>query len=130
MPAPDSAAEAAARLAASDPLVARLLAGREFDVELGAGRRLRLRRPPEVRLGALVRGLEFEDVVACTVGWSGITEADLLGATVGSDAAIEWRPGRVAEVLGERSDWCGLAAVELMKRIAGHLDATKAARGN
>ena len=64
-------------------LLARMQAQREFWVDLPGGKRLQLRRPHKVDMPKLTGGVQLDHVVDASVGWSGFTEADLLGAGIG-----------------------------------------------
>lgn len=73
-----------------------MLRRREHTVHLDDRRSITLRRPPEAQMGRLLSvvgekatwSVGPEDVKAAVVGWAGFTEADLLGATVGSSDAV------------------------------------------
>lgn len=65
-------------------LLARMTEQRLHWVDLGDGLRVSFLRPPEVELPRLVGGVSVDHVVQYAHGWSGFTEATLLGAAVGS----------------------------------------------
>lgn len=69
-------------------LLARMAAQREAWADLGGGKRLKYHRPPEVELPRLAAGVGLDQVVQYACGWEGFTEADLLGAAVGSSDAV------------------------------------------
>jgi hypothetical protein len=67
-------------------LLARMAAQRETWADLPGGKRVLLRRPPEIELPAMIGGIGIDQVAAHVCDWSGFTESDLLGAAGGSDA--------------------------------------------
>lgn len=70
--------------------LARLLAARERWVRLDEQREVRIRRPAESRMPALLLRGELEDYAACVVDWRGpgFTEAALLGPALASDTPV------------------------------------------
>ncbi|PTT75431.1 hypothetical protein DBR42_28940 [Pelomonas sp. HMWF004] len=71
-----------------------------------------------------------EAVCRQAVGWRGITEAELLGAVVGSSDPVEFSTDLWAEVVRDRADWLGTCSVHLMEQINGHLQAKAEQRKN
>jgi hypothetical protein len=69
-------------------LLAKMAGQREVWADLPGGRRLQYRRPPEVELPRLAGGVTLEVVVQYACGWSGFTEADLLGQAIGSSDQV------------------------------------------
>lgn len=101
-------------------LLASLLAQREFDVDLAPGKRLRMRRPAASRVHELARECTPERVASYAVGWSGITEADLLGPQLGTDAPADFAPELLVEVLADRMEWFSAAANEVVAQVKKH----------
>lgn len=64
-------------------LLAKMAEQREFWADLPGGKRIKLRRPPEVELPALMHGVKLEHLTEYACGWDGFTEADLLGPAIG-----------------------------------------------
>ena len=69
-------------------LLARMATQREAWADLGGGKKLQYRRPPEVELPRLIAGVGLEHVIQYACGWEGFTEADLLGAGIGGSDAV------------------------------------------
>jgi len=114
----------------SNPLIAKLLAQRESRFEVMPGRWITIRRPGEVEMAVLRGGLSIDKLKAFVVGWEAFTEADLLGAAVGSSSAVPFD----AEVFGtwivDRAEEFSKAADELMRLVSDHLKAKAEAAKN
>ncbi|HEY1395973.1 hypothetical protein, partial [Roseateles sp.] len=54
-------------------------------------------------------------VIDYTVGWYGVTEADLLGEGIGSSDPVTFSRELFAVVIADHSDWVGLAFDRLLK---------------
>jgi hypothetical protein len=109
-------------------LIEKIHKRREFKQDLGDGKSVTLRRPPEAEFFGLARGFGVEQIARYTVGWAGFTEADLY-AGGGSDE-VEFDAELWREVVADRADWlglCGQAIADAMKRRS---DERKAAQGN
>jgi hypothetical protein len=111
-------------------LIAAILAQREQWVDIEPGKRLRVRRPPEAQIGQWRHGIDVERVSGCVVGWEGFTEADLLGASIGSDSAVPFDQALCSEVLRDRIEWAGIVSEALVSAITKHIEAREAARKN
>lgn len=110
-------------------LIAKVLARREFWVDLESGKRVRVRRPAEAEMAAF-RRITPEMVVSCCVGWEGFTEADVLDPTVGASDPAEFSPELWATVALDRMDWVGTVSDEIVKSIKDHLAKRKDAAKN
>jgi hypothetical protein len=121
-----------------DVLLKKLLAAREFWHDLGGGKRVRLRRPAETDLAALVikdadgkpAGIRVDlpQVQTAAVDWEGFTEADLIvsGASdVVPFAAVLW-----AALIADRRDWVASCASALLDAVLTHEKAANATAGN
>jgi hypothetical protein len=124
-------------------LIAKLQAQRESWCELrpaGDGQprlAVRLRRPPEAELPELRaregRSLQqqlAQAVCDCAVGWDGFTEAELLGAALGSSDPLPFDAAVWAEVVRDRQGWMVLAAAHLTEQINTHLASRAAVEKN
>lgn len=111
-------------------LIAKALARREQWVDLEPGKRIRIRRPAETELPGLREGVTVERVIACTVGWEGFSEVDLLGATVGSEDALEFDIGLWDVLVRDRADWLATVANAIVKAVTEHLKQKDAAAKN
>lgn len=110
----------------------------ESDVP-GSTKRVRIIRPAETEIGEFLQrapdgGLRLvADVPQCkrfVVDWEGITEADLLGAAVGSSDPLPFSPELWAEVCADRADWCRVVSVGLVEVITAHTAAKDEATKN
>jgi len=111
-------------------LLLKRLGQRTHWVDLPDGKRVQVRRPPEVEFARYVNGVSAEHVAACVVGWSGFTEADLLGSSAGSSDAAEFSPELWADVVRDRIDYVRIVAEGLARTITEHLERKKAIQGN
>ncbi len=112
-------------------LIAKLQKAREFWCDLGDGLRVRGRRPPEVEVGGLVRGVTVEHAMRYAVGWEGFTEETLFGKGVGaSDQVVDFHPAVWGELAGDRSEWLAKFATDLVEACNTHHKQKQAALGN
>lgn len=111
-------------------LLLKRLGQRTHWVDLPDGKRVQVRRPPEVEFAQYVDGVSREHVSRCVVGWSGFTEADLLGPSAGSSDPAEFSPELWADVVADRVDYVRIVADGLAKTITDHLERKKAIEGN
>jgi len=74
-------------------ILARMDEQRAIWVELGDGRRVKMHRPLETEMPRLVRGVSVQDVCDCACGWTGFTEATLLGPAVGAADEVPFDAG-------------------------------------
>lgn len=128
----------------SQLVINKLRAARQSWVEVepdneGSKKRVRIIRPAETQIGEfLQRGPDGDlrlvaDVPQCqrfVVDWEGITEADLLGAAVGSSDPLPFSPELWSEVCADRADWCRAVSVGLVNAITAHTEAKDAAAKN
>lgn len=89
------------------------------------GKRVRLIRPTEVELSQhFIKdgfvNVGVEEVKRFTVDWSGFTEADLLGASVGSSDAVPFSPDLWAEVVSDNVTWVRALAKNLLDLAIAH----------
>lgn len=96
-----------------------------------------LRRPPEVDLKALTtddgrvrRDALSAMVSSAAVNWKGFTEAELLGAAIGSSDPLEFDHALWIEVVRDRAEWQAACEAHLVARINEHLEARAAQRKN
>ncbi len=112
-------------------LIAQLRAGRRVVVELEPGKRVVLLRPTESELPAYLRNsaepgkveivTQLDHVKAKAVEWSGITEADLLGAAVGASDPAPFDLALWAEVVSDRMAWARKCMEAMNDAIAAFL---------
>ena len=89
------------------------------------GKRVRLIRPTEIEIGLhFIKGgsvsVGVEEVERFTVDWEGFTEADLLGAAVGSSDPVPFSQALWAEVISDRAGWVRQLATELLDIVVKH----------
>jgi len=102
-------------------LLARLDAQRETWVDLPDGKRLKYRRPYEVDLPQFLRGVRIEHVIDYACDWSGFTEADLLGAAVGSSDPLPFHRDLWAAVVRDRARYLPVVAKAMVETAAAYL---------
>ena len=128
-----------------DSLVARLLALRDSWLDLrpaGEGRpalRVQLRRPPEDQWSRLNlsgrRGAERNrqacDLIAdYTVDWDGFSEAELLGAAIGSSDPLPFHPEVWRLQVQDNGAWAEACYAHLLKLVEQHIAQRGAAAKN
>lgn len=106
-------------------LIEKIQKRRESDLELGDGKSVKLRRPPEAEWTRNI-GLDF--VCRYVIGWAGFSEADLY-AGGGSDA-VEFDAALWREVVADRADWLTQCADALIGAMNQRGLERKAASGN
>lgn len=89
------------------------------------GKRVRLIRPTEIEIGKhFIKdgsvSVGVAEVERFTVDWEGFTEADLLGAAVGSSDPVPFSQALWAEVISDRSAWVRQLATELLDIVVKH----------
>lgn len=98
---------------------------------------VKLRRPAEVELQAY-RGGAGRDLdatlteAACStaVDWRGFSEAELLGAAIGSSDPLPFSADLWREAVRDRLDWLGKCANHVMTAVAEHFAAKAEQRKN
>jgi hypothetical protein len=111
-------------------LIAALLDQRDSWCELAPALKVKLRRPPEEELGQFYGGVTAAAVKKYAVDWSGFTEAELLGAAVGSSSLLPFSADVWAVVVGDKAEWLELCAQHLVQQITAHLNAKAATAKN
>ncbi len=111
-------------------LIAKALEQRESWVDLGEGRRVKVRRPPAAEMFAFGRATTPEMFLRAVVGWEGFTEADVLGAAVGSDSAVPFDVELWVVLALDEIEWIGKVSEALVTAIKTYLEGQDAARKN
>ena len=124
----------------AERLIAQIKAQRLSWVELEpaadgrAAKRVQITRPPETAMpdfvvrsedGGYTLKAELRHVEAYTVGWEGITEADLVGPAGSSDPAA-FAPGLWSIVVADKLVWLQAVATAILEAIVKHRDALEA----
>ena len=117
-------------MANNDSLLARMDAQRKHWVDVPGGKRVQFMRPLETEFPGYRNGVTVEHVAACVCGWQGFTEADLVGAAHGSDAAVEFDPALWARAMRDSIDLMQPVAQASADAIGDHLKARDAAAKN
>jgi hypothetical protein len=115
-----------------------MMAQRKSWVDLGDGKRVQITRPPETMIGEFSNygdgkfsvSSVIDRVIKYTVGWDGITEADLLGASVGASDLVPFDPALWALVIEDRAEWLMKIAQALTASIANHYEQKAQAEKN
>lgn len=115
----------------SAELIARVLAAREAWVDLEPGKRVRIRRPSEAELPSFRAGVTAEKWARCCVGWEGFSEADVLGAALGSgNSMVPFDLDLWVTLALDRLEWVGAVSAAVVESITAHLDARSTAGKN
>ncbi|MCL4695451.1 MAG: hypothetical protein KJ023_00090 [Burkholderiaceae bacterium] len=100
-------------------------------LEIEPGKRVRVVRPREAQWGRFAAGITVEHAAEFVDGWEGYTQADLVGAAVGSSDPVEFDAELWAEYVLDHAGSVGRKVVEALRdAIAQALDAREAAKGN
>lgn len=121
-------------------LLAALKRRRENSVEVAPGKKVSFTRPPESEMGDMLISkpgektgvwvITIDHVKKYATGWSGITEADILGAAVGASDEVAFDSDLWAEMVGDNIEWVTKVANGILKSIVDHLAAQDAAAKN
>jgi hypothetical protein len=113
-------------------LTERLLAAREAWVDIPGvtdGRQVRVRRPAEAEMPALLLHGDLRAYLRQVVGWRRWTEAQILGQS-GSDADVPFDVELWVEVALDHTDWCAAVAEKIKEMCGEHMKAKVSAAGN
>lgn len=105
-------------------LIAKALEQRESWVDLGGGKRAKIRRPPVAEMFQFGRVTSTEAWLRLVVGWDGFTEADVLGAAVGSDSAVPFDVELWVVLALDQVEWIGKVSEAVADAIKGYLEKT------
>lgn len=116
---------------ATSALVLALRRKRERTVDLGDGKKVTFLRPTETDLPKLLHGdgdtrtwsVGIAEVQACVVDWSGFTEADVLGASVGSSDPLPFDADLWGELVSDRITWMRKVADDILTSVVDHINA-------
>lgn len=117
-----------------EELIAKLDEQRTRWIDLPDGKRLQVRRPLETD-GDALSGLRTSRAVATAlcefvVGWSGFTEADLLGAAIGSSDAADFDKALCLRVVRDRLDYVVALGEHILAVVQEHEAAKASAAKN
>lgn len=91
---------------------------------------MRFLRPPETEFARFRLGITVEHVCEYVDGWDGVSEATLLGASVGASDPLPFTPELWAAAVRDRMDWVPPVARAIAQSITDHLAAKETASGN
>lgn len=119
-------------------LLAALKRRRELSVKLDGGKEIHFSRPPESDMVSLLKVegdhrqwvVGIEHVRKYVTGWSGFTEADILGASVGSTEPAEFSPELWAEVCGDDLALVSKVADAILGSVVDRINAKEHDAGN
>lgn len=119
-------------MSAPQSFLARLMAARERWLTLDDGREVKVRRPAEARLPALLMRGDLEDYAACVVDWRGpgFTEAGLLGAKMASDTPVPFSPEVWQALALDNVRWLGVVSQAVKEDATAFLQQREAAAKN
>lgn len=109
-------------------ILSRMRAQRQSWVDIAPGKRVQIMRPPEAELpdfvtttddGRYTLHAELRHVHKYTTGWSGFTEADLIGAA-GSSDPIDFTPELWLAVVEDQLEWLRAVAQALLDAVIEH----------
>ena len=106
----------------SDKLIKQMREQRMAWLELQPGKSARLIRPTQIEVMRLMfkNGtieITLEQAQQFVVDWQGFTQADLLGASVGSSDALDFDKDLWREVSNENAKWLGDVANRLLEMV-------------
>lgn len=109
-----------------------------MSVKLDGGKEVRFLRPPESDMGSMLRVdgeqrqwvVGLEHVRKYVTGWNGFTEADLLGASVGSSEEAEFSPELWSEVCGDDLALVSKVAEAILASVVDRVNEQARAEGN
>ena len=111
-------------------LIARMDAQRTRWAVLPDGRRVQFRRPLETEFGKFRSGVSVDHLVEYACGWEGFTEADLLGAAIGSSDPVAFAPELWGRLVRDRLDYVAPVAQAIVDAVTQHLASRDAAAKN
>lgn len=115
----------------NDGLIAALKRRREKWIDVAEGKRVKITRPPETEMGALLKvdgdrklwAVGIEQVQRYVVGWEGYTEADLLGEGVGASDPLPFDAELWRLVCADDVELMTKVADGILNAVVGHLAA-------
>jgi hypothetical protein len=111
-------------------LIARMDAQRARWVALPGGRRVQFRRPLETEFGKFRQGVTVEHLAEYACAWENFTEADLLGAAIGSSDPVPFSPELWGRLVRDRLDYVAPMAQAIVDAVTEHLASRDAAAKN
>lgn len=119
--------------------LAKLRKQRERKVEIGDGKTVFFRMPDNATMRTMLEVVDDKKanwtvderhVCALVFGWIGITEADLLGESIGASDQVEFDPELWGEIVRYDSEINGKVANAILKEVVDDLLKAEGARKN
>ena len=104
-------------------LIARMDQQRTQWVALPDAKRVQFMRPLETDFARFRAGVSVELICECVCGWEGFSEADLLGAAIGSSDPLPFDAALWTRVARDRIEYMPPIAEALVTSITEHLKA-------
>lgn len=103
---------------------------RENTVKLGEGKAVTFLRPPETEMTSMLHGegetrtwvVGIAEVRKYVNGWSGFTEADVIGAAVGSSDELPFDSELWGELVSDKIEWMRKVADAILKSVVAHIN--------
>lgn len=119
----------------ADKLIKQLREQRMSWVDVAEGKAIRIIRPPEREIFTkLYKGTSvlvgFEEMACYSVDWRGFTEADILGAAVGSADAVPFSAELWAVVAADHTEWSQAVQQGLLDVVMAYLKQSAADQKN
>ena len=111
-------------------LIAKALEQREQWIDLGGGKRVKMRRPAAAEMFSFGRATTPDTFLRTIVGWDGFTEADILGGAVGSDAAVKFDLELWLVLALDNVEWMGVVSEAVVDAIKAYLEQRETATKN
>lgn len=111
-------------------LIARMDAQRTRWVSLPDGKRVQVRRPLQTEMRQFIGGVNVDHACQYVCGWEGFTEADLLGAAIGSSDPLPFDTALWSRVLRDRAQYVQPVAEGIVAAIDEHLQQVGTAEKN
>ena len=112
-------------------LLARIRKRREHTVDLGEGKKISFLRPPEIDFPNFLVGedgkrnwvVKPDDTRKYVCGWSGFTEADLIGdPSIASSDPVDFDADIWAEVCADRLEWQQKLGRAILDSVLDHIN--------
>lgn len=121
----------------SAALIAQMRAKRTTWLDLGDGVAVAIMRPTEAQMAPYIRplfidGKTVQDAALSTqyvTDWRGVTEATLLGDSIGSTTPVQFVPELWAEVVADHAAWGAAVAQAVVDAMQAHLVAKTTSAG-
>lgn len=111
-------------------LIARMDEQRSRWVALPDGKRVQVRRPLQTEMRAYVSGVSVDQAVQQVCAWEGFSEADLLGAAIGSSDPLPFDRALWDRIARDRVDYIRAVAGTIADLLNEYITTLEAAGKN